>query len=122
LRKLGLPALLLSAASLGLAQTPASVFLGAPASSVICGNQLSIAALVQDQSGNVIASPTLTWATGNSTIATVDSSGNVTALLPGIVNITATAGRATGTFQIQTLPLRIDVTPANQGRAQGAGV
>ncbi|MBZ5575485.1 MAG: Ig-like domain-containing protein [Acidobacteriia bacterium] len=112
--KLGPIAVLLSVASLGFAQRPSTVSLSASASSLICGSQLQVSALVQDQSFNVISNPPLTWASSDKTIASVDSSGNVTALLPGIVSITATDSGVRGTLQLQTVPLRIDVTPANQ--------
>ena len=101
-------------ASLALAQSPASVALSAPAITVIAGNQLQISAAAADSSGRPIANPSLTWTSNNTKAATVDSSGNVTALLPAIVSITAAAGNARGSFQLQVVPLRIDVTPANQ--------
>ena len=104
--------LLLGMGSVAAAQIPSVVSVSAPAPSLICGTQIQVTALVQDQSFNVITQPSLTWTSSNNTIATVDSSGKVTALLPGIVTISATAGRARGNVQLQALPLRIDVTPA----------
>jgi hypothetical protein len=47
---------------------------------------------------------TVTWGTSDSTIATVDASGNVTAVSPGRVTITATAGARTGSATIDVCP------------------
>jgi hypothetical protein len=114
LRKLRLLALLLGAGAIGFAQTPASVSLSASASTVICGSQLPVAALVTDRSANPIANAPLTWSSSDTSIASVDSSGVVTGILPGMITITAGSGAVRGTFQLQIVPLRIDVTPAQR--------
>jgi hypothetical protein len=114
LRKLRLLALLCGAGAIGVAQTPGSVSLSASASALICGSQLKVAALVADRSANPIANAPLTWSSSDGTIASVDSVGMVTGILPGMVSITAAAGGVRGTFQLQIVPLRIDVTPAQR--------
>ncbi|PWU06718.1 MAG: hypothetical protein C5B51_11710 [Terriglobia bacterium] len=107
-------ALLCCATAIAFAQTPGSIFLSAASSRLVCGAQLQVAALVVDRAGNAIGNAPLAWASSDSTIASVDSSGTVTAILPGIITITAASGGVRGTFQLQTVPLRIDVTPADR--------
>jgi len=59
-----------------------------------------LAAAVLDQRGNAMQNPTVTWSTGNSTVATVDQAGIVTSRGNGSTQITATSGLATGNASV----------------------
>ena len=63
------------------------------------GGTLQGVASAFDISGNPISAP-FTWTTSNGTIATVDSSGLITAIGVGTVNITATSGAASAAISI----------------------
>lgn len=59
--------------------------------SVTAGSTRQLAATVNDQFGNPMLSETVTWDTNDHAVATVDSSGLVTALVAGSVTVTATS-------------------------------
>ena len=65
----------------------------------------TLTAVVRNALGNPIGG-TVTWSTGDSTIAHVDASGNVTGghANAGLVTITATSGTLTGTFALSVCP------------------
>ena len=52
---------------------------------------------VRDQNGQVMAGATVTWASSDASVATVNASGLVTAAANGSATITATAGSVSGT-------------------------
>ena len=56
-----------------------------------------LAAQVLDQDGQTMAGTTVTWASSKASVATVDASGQVTAVGNGETTIAATAGSAAGT-------------------------
>lgn len=56
-----------------------------------------------DSSNNTITSPTLTWESSNTTVATVDSTGKVTAKKVGTSDITVTSGDFTRTKTITVI-------------------
>jgi hypothetical protein len=53
------------------------------------GGTSQLSATVKDQNGGTMASAAVTWATSDAAVATVSSSGLVTAISPGTANITA---------------------------------
>src|SRR2546422_11721370 len=63
---------------------------------IAVGAAQPLSATVLDQRGNAMQNPTVTWSTGNSTVATVDQAGIVTSRGNGSTQITATSGLATG--------------------------
>lgn len=63
------------------------------------GGTLQGTASAFDISGNPISAP-FTWTTSNGTIATVDSSGLITAVAAGSVIITATSGAASASISV----------------------
>ncbi len=85
-----------------LAVTPSTAQLAA------LGSTVQPAAEVRDQNGNVMGGAAVSWSSGNTSVATVDGSGLVTAAGSGTATITATAGQASGTAS---------VTVANPDRA-----
>jgi hypothetical protein len=70
--------------------SPASVALTA------AGQTARLTAVVFDQRGNPMASEPIVWTTSDATVATVDSTGLVTATALGTAEITATSGPADG--------------------------
>jgi hypothetical protein len=59
-----------------------------------------LSATVKDQNGATMASATVTWATSDTAVATVSSTGLVTSVADGTATITATSGSATGTATV----------------------
>ena len=74
--------------------SPATAELGA------LGATVQLSAEVRDQNGQAMAGATVSWASDNAPVATVDGSGLVTAAGNGTATITATAGSARGTAEI----------------------
>ena len=58
------------------------------------GQTVQLTATITDQNGNTIGSPALTWTSANTAVATVSSSGLVTATGNGTTTITVSAGAA----------------------------
>lgn len=69
----------------------ASVELTAPAPSVRAGNTLTMGVKVKDANGNSVGNVAIYWSSSNTAIATVSSSGVVTALSKGEVQIAVSA-------------------------------
>ncbi|MFN8574349.1 MAG: Ig-like domain-containing protein [Gemmatimonadaceae bacterium] len=80
--------------------TAYSVAVTVNASALQVGQSTQATATVKDASGNVIPGATVTWATSNSLVATVSSSGLVAAVGTGIVAITASTSGITGSAAI----------------------
>ena len=57
------------------------------------GATTRLSAQVRDQNGQVMTGMSVTWATGDASVATVDATGLVTAVGSGMATVTATAGR-----------------------------
>ena len=69
------------------------------------GDSTTLAAAVVDGTGAPVETPQLAWSTSDPAIATVDSAtGQVVALAPGTVGITASSGSATATSQVTVFP------------------
>ena len=60
------------------------------------GATVQLSAEVRDQNARVMAGATVTWSSGDTSVATVDASGLVTAVGNGTATITASAGSASG--------------------------
>jgi len=74
--------------------TPATATVGA-------GGSFRLTATVYDTRGNVIPGAAVTWTSGDTRIATVDSEGRVRGERQGNVTITATSGSASGSSRIR---------------------
>jgi len=64
------------------------------------GQSASFTAVTTDANGNTLTGRTITWASGNSSIATVTSAGLVKAVGAGTTTISAAAEGKTGTAQV----------------------
>ena len=71
---------------------------------------------VTDQDGKPISGPNVSWASGNTGIATVSPSGVVTAVGGGSTTVTATSGSAAATAQVT-----VAQTPAQIQKISGDG-
>ena len=60
------------------------------------GTTVQLSAEVRDQNDRVMAGATVTWSSGDTSVATVDASGLVTAVGNGTATITASGGSASG--------------------------
>lgn len=83
-----------------VAAGPATVTVTPATATIDIGQQLRLDAVVKDHAGNVISSPSITWTSSDTRVATVNSSGRVTGRFPGTATITATSGSAKGTASI----------------------
>ena len=64
------------------------------------GATSQLSATVKDQNGATMSGATVTWATSDTTVATVSATGLVTSIADGPATITATSGSATGTAAV----------------------
>ena len=74
------------------------------ASTISVGQTATATASGSDQKGAAISVGTVTWTSGSTSIATVSSSGVVTAVAPGQTTIIATSGGKQGSASITVLP------------------
>jgi Tol biopolymer transport system component/uncharacterized protein YjdB len=86
------------------------------------GDSRQLAARVLDGHGNEITSPTLEWSTSDAAVATVDTTGLVTARGTGEVRIKATAGEAhtEATVSVRQVPVSL-VIAAPERKSVGEG-
>jgi alpha-tubulin suppressor-like RCC1 family protein len=78
----------------------ASVFLAPTNVSLLVGDTLTIVASEEDINGIVLFGRTVVWASSDTTVAIVNTSGLVTARKIGNISITATSGTAGGTAKV----------------------
>ncbi|HUQ80223.1 MAG TPA: Ig-like domain-containing protein [Gemmatimonadaceae bacterium] len=84
--------------------TVTSVVVSAPSPSLQVGATMTATARLINSKGDDVTSKTPSWSTSAATIATVDQTGKITAVAPGVATITAQADNAKGTF-----PVTVDV-------------
>src|SRR5256886_11584898 len=77
-------------------QTCALPILSPASASVAAGGAAQFTASLRDSAGNVLTGQPVTWASSDSTIATINGSGLATAVAAGTATITATSGGVTG--------------------------
>ena len=69
------------------------------------GMTVQLTAEVRDQNTRVMAGATVTWSSGDASVATVDASGLVTGVAEGVATVTASAGSAQATAEITVADL-----------------
>lgn len=80
------------------------------------GGTSTLSATVRDANGGAIVNAQVSWTSSNSGVATVNSSGLVTAVVPGSATITASSGGVSGSATVTvTSPsvAKIVITPSN---------
>src|SRR5438309_3109899 len=93
----------------------ASVPLSPATATVLVGQTLQLTATPKDSAGGTLTGRTVTWKSGNTGVATVSSSGQVTGVAPGSATITATSEGKTSTaaITVTTVPVAsVTVSPA----------
>ncbi|HKR09487.1 MAG TPA: Ig-like domain-containing protein [Gemmatimonadaceae bacterium] len=80
--------------------TVASISVSPSTSSIQTGATVQLSAVARDASGNTISGQTFSWASSNNSVATVSSSGRVTAVAAGTANVSATIGSVSGSASI----------------------
>jgi len=78
----------------------ASVSVSLASSSISAGATTQATATLRDANNNVLTGRTVTWASGNTSTATVSSSGLVTGVAAGTTSITATSGGISGAANV----------------------
>src|SRR5882724_3669479 len=93
----------------------ASVTVSPAPASVPVGQAVQLTATTKDANGNTVTGRTVTWASGNTSVGTVNGSGLVTGVVTGSTNITATSEGQSGTstVTVTAIPVAsVTVSPA----------
>ncbi|MEO6210568.1 MAG: Ig-like domain-containing protein, partial [Gemmatimonadaceae bacterium] len=94
-----------------------SVTVSPPSQTIVDGNSASFSATLKDAQGNVLTGRTITWSSGDVTVATVDNSGNATSAGPGTTTIAATSGGQSGSATLQVDPVPVTSVTVNPALA-----
>src|SRR5256884_135616 len=105
----------------------ASVTVSPASASVPVGQTVQLAATPKDANGNALSGRTVTWASSNSSVGTVNGSGLVTGVVGGSTTITATSegqsGRSAVTVTAGPLPVAsVTLSPASASVPIGQAV
>jgi hypothetical protein len=92
------------------------VVVTADATSLQVGQQMQATATALESDGDPVTSVTFTWRSTNASVATVSTTGMITAVAPGTTQIQATAGGKTG-----SLPLTVNVDLCTNALALNVG-
>ena len=101
-------------AAVTVAQEVSAVAVTPDAATVVEGDTLRLAATATDANGHEAAGIELVWASGDAAVAVVDSTGLVTGIGAGQVEVTATAAGMIGRAQLTVVlrvPTAVAVTP-----------
>lgn len=102
----------------------ASVAVSPSITSVVIGGTTQLTGTPKDATGNPVTGQTVTWSTGNASVASVSNTGLVTGVAAGgPVTITATSDGINGTASITVTPVPValvSVSPATPVVALGA--
>ena len=93
----------------------ASVSIAPTSVSLQTGATSQLTATLRDASNNVLSGRVVTWSSANGSIALVSSTGLVTAVAPGTVQITATSETKTGTSTITVQAPQLPPPPPPTG-------
>ena len=108
-------------ASVTVAVDPvATVTVSPPAQSVPAGQTVTLTATLKSQNGTTLTGRTVTWSSSDQAIATVSSSGVVTAIAVGQATITATSEGKTGTATVTVTPVPVGSVTVTPGTASVA--
>ena len=101
----------------------ATVAVSPASASVQVGGPVQLTAITKDSAGNTLTGRTITWASSNTTVATVSSSGLVSGLLIGSATITATSEGKSGSsaITVTAAPVHSGYYAATNGSSSGDG-
>lgn len=105
-----------SANILVLARLASTVTLTPSSTTIIVGTTVQLTPQITDPLGNILTGRPISYVSDNSAIATVSSTGLVTAVAPGTAKITATSENKVGSATIVVNPLpvaSVQVTPGS---------
>lgn len=88
----------------------ASISVTPPSDTLILALSIQLSAVVRDSSGAPLSGYTVTWASSDSTVATVTATGRVVSVGLGVTTVIATTAGKTGSAVLTVAPL-ITVTP-----------
>ncbi len=101
----------------------ASVDVTPATATVQAGQTVQLSATPKDVNGLPLSGRTVTWASSNTSVATVSNAGLVSAVTPGSATITATSEGTSGTSSVAVtnIPVAsVDITPATAtGHSEG---
>ena len=103
----------------------ATVAVSPTSATLIVGQTVQLGAQPRDASGRALPGRTVTWSTNRSDVATVTSTGIVTAISSGTATITASSEGRTGTANVAVQPptvSRLEITPANASVEVGSAL
>ena len=101
-------------AAVTVAQVVSSVTVAPDSATVLEGDTLRLAATATDANGHVVTAAEFVWASADTLVAVVDTSGLVTGVGAGLVQVTATAAEITGHGALTVVvpvPTTVAVTP-----------
>src|SRR5207248_7504681 len=85
----------------------ASVTVSPASASVPAGQTVQLSATLRDANGNILTGRSVTWASNNTSVATVTGTGLVTGKVAGSATITATSEGQSGTAAITVTPVPV---------------
>jgi uncharacterized protein YjdB len=92
--------------------TAARVTVQSASTFVLVGAKMPLQATVLDANDAPLSNVPVTWGTSDAAVATVDATGVVTALAPGLAVITASGAGASGTRPVHVTSLQLNIQPA----------
>ncbi len=104
---LALAALSAGCSTTTVVQTVAKVTVTPPADSLLVKGHVTLKASLTDDGGRGLKGPLVFWSTQDSAIATVSSSGVVTGVSPGRVQVAASADGVSGIANINVMAVRV---------------
>jgi uncharacterized protein YjdB len=113
-------------ATVNVSPRPVSAVIVSPGQVSLFGGQtIQLSVLVTDDGGQVLTGRPVTYSSSSNLVATVSSTGLVTAIAPGSATITATSEGATGTATVTVSPepvAIVEVTPSPTSVFVGATI
>lgn len=111
-----------TAAVVVIAVPVASVTVSPPNKTMNVGDTATFTATTKDAQGHVLTGRVIAWSSDNTAVATVDTTGLVTAVAPGSANITATSEGQSGSSAVMVNPVPVGsviVTPQDTTMTAG---